>query len=419
MVKQGASHSVTRMRLRLGRSYWLDVFKGRASHWAPLRGRHSADVAIIGGGITGCAAAWLFARAGARVVLVDAARIGRGSTAASTALLMQEPDVDFVDLARRYGRATSIRMWQCASRAVTDLKDALEELGVSSVESLPSVYIARDPRQLPRLDREARARRHVGLRGRSLNARGVRDVTGVAAAGGILTSGNACVDPYEACLAFAREAGRHGARLYEHSRVRAVEACRTGATLRLDDGTISVDRAIVATGYATPEFEPLAARFRMMNTYVITTPTLDAALRRRVGLTDAMVWDSDRPYHYLRWTPDHRLLFGGLDRPKLPAAIRPAVLGRRADMLMADLKQWYPALEGVRPEYAWEGLFAKTPDGLPYIGAHRRYPRQLFALGYGGNGMTLGFFAAKALVRIAQGRPGPCDGLFGFGRTRH
>jgi glycine/D-amino acid oxidase-like deaminating enzyme len=132
-----------------------------------------------------------------------------------------------------------------------------------------------------------------------------------------------------------------------------------------------------------------------------------------------MVWDSDRPYHYLRWTPDHRLLFGGLDRPKLPAAIRPAVLRRRADMLMADLKQWYPALEGVRPEYAWEGLFAKTPDGLPYIGAHRRYPRQLFALGYGGNGMTLGFFAAKALVRIAQGRPGPCDGLFGFGRTRH
>jgi hypothetical protein len=31
-------------------------------------------------------------------------------------------------------------------------------------------------------------------------------------------------------------------------------------------------------------------------------------------------------------------------------------------------------------------LFATTPDSLPYIGPHRRYPRHLFALGYGGNG---------------------------------
>jgi glycine/D-amino acid oxidase-like deaminating enzyme len=36
---------------------------------------------------------------------------------------------------------------------------------------------------------------------------------------------------------------------------------------------------------------------------------------------------------------------------------------------------------------------------LPYIGTHGRYPGHLFALGYGGNGMTLGFFAAEALVR--------------------
>ena len=42
----------------------------------------------------------------------------------------------------------------------------------------------------------------------------------------------------------------------------------------------------------------------------------------------------------------------------------------------------YPAAGGLAPEYAWEGLFATTPDGLPYIGPHRRYPRQLFALGY-------------------------------------
>jgi glycine/D-amino acid oxidase-like deaminating enzyme len=82
------------------------------------------------------------------------------------------------------------------------------------------------------------------------------------------------------------------------------------------------------------------------------------------------------------------------------------------------LSALYPALDDVVPEYAWEGLFATTADGLPYIGPHRRYPRHLFALGYGGNGMTFGFLAAHLMLRLIQGRPAPDDALFGFGRGR-
>ena len=60
-------------RLRIGHSYWLDAFAGRPLRLPALRGRHRADIAIVGGGVTGCAAALLFARAGAR------GRAGRGS----------------------------------------------------------------------------------------------------------------------------------------------------------------------------------------------------------------------------------------------------------------------------------------------------------------------------------------------------
>jgi glycine/D-amino acid oxidase-like deaminating enzyme len=405
------------MRLRLGRSYWLDVSTVRPPRWPSLRGSHTADIAIVGGGITGCAAAWLFSNAGARVILTDRERIGRGSTAASTALLMQEPDADFVDLARRYGRADAARIWRRARHAVADLRNSLEELGVS-VQSLSSIYFSRAEQHAERLRREANARRRAGLRERWLDEEALVKVTGTHGAGGILTSGNAAVNPYEACLAFACGAERNGVRLFQRSHVHAVQASRDGVTLQLDRGTITADHAVIATGYATPEFEPLAARFRMMNTYVIATPPLDARMRRRVGLSNAMLWDTARPYHYLRWTPDNRLLFGGLDRPRVAAPARPAALRRRAAMLMSDLASWYPALREVSPEYAWEGLFATTPDGLPYVGPHRRYPRQLFALGYGGNGMTLGFFAAQALVRMTGPKPGPDDYLFGFGRRQ-
>ena len=72
----------------------------------------------------------------------------------------------------------------------------------------------------------------------------------------------------------------------------------------------------------------------------------------------------------------------------------------------------------MKPDYAWEGLFATTPDGLPYIGPHRRYPRHLFALGYGGNGMTFGYLAAEILGRWVHGKETEDDRFFGFGRNR-
>ena len=97
-------------RLRIGTSYWLDRYKGRPPRFPAVHGRLDADVVVIGGGITGCLAAHLLARAGVQVILLEGARIGRGSTAASTALLMQEPDFDFRDLSKRYGDARAGRI---------------------------------------------------------------------------------------------------------------------------------------------------------------------------------------------------------------------------------------------------------------------------------------------------------------------
>ena len=59
-----------------------------------------------------------------------------------------------------------------------------------------------------------------------------------------------------------------------------------------------------------------------------------------------------------------------------------------------------------------------TPDGLPYIGPHQRYPNHLFALGYGGNGMTFGFLAARMLLEQWQGVHSADHDLFAFGRHR-
>src|SRR5690348_17691792 len=55
------------------------------------------------------------------------------------------------------------------------------------------------------------------------------------------------------------------------------------------------------------------------------------------------------------------------------------------------------------PLFPYTTLF-RSPDGLPYVGPHRRYPRHLFALGYGGNGMTFGFLAARLVLEEYLGK---------------
>ena len=76
----------------------------------------------------------------------------------------------------------------------------------------------------------------------------------------------------------------------------------------------------------------------------------------------------------------------------------------------------FPVLADVGIATAWEGLFAMTPDGLPYIGPHRRYPRHSFALGYGGNGMTFAALSARILLEQWRGIDSPDHALFAFKR---
>ena len=99
--------------LRVGRPVWLQSQSARSyPRYPALRGHHAVELVVVGGGLSGALIALGMAEAGVRVALVDGARTARGSTAASTALLLQEPDMDLGDLAGRYGLATARRIWR-------------------------------------------------------------------------------------------------------------------------------------------------------------------------------------------------------------------------------------------------------------------------------------------------------------------
>jgi glycine/D-amino acid oxidase-like deaminating enzyme len=401
-----------RQRLRKGRPVWLSgVGAPSLLRYAALKNRLEADVAIVGGGLTGALVAHTFAEAGASVVLLEAARVGRGSTAASSALLLQEPDHGMVQLAERYGRATSRRLWQSSRKAVRDFIALLMRLRIPcELVERDTIYYATDAAAVERLRREFGFRTRAGFKAEWLGPGAIREATAIAARAAIRTSGSAQLNPYRACLGLA------GARIFEGSPVRRITQTRDGVRVHTASGRVDAKRVVVATGYATARFRPLAGRFRMYRTYVLASPPLSPSERQEVGLGDVMVWDTERPYHYARWTADHRLLMGGEDRPVEPGQRRGAQFVRATADLRRHFESLLPALADIPTEDAWEGLFALTPDSLPYIGPHRRYPRHLFALGYGGNGMTFSFLAARMLLEQWQGVRAADHRLFGFGR---
>ena len=154
----------------------------------------------------------------------------------------------------------------------------------------------------------------------------------------------------------------------------------------------------------------------MYRTYVLTTETVDARARAEIGLSDVMVWDTERPYHYARWASDHRLLMGGADRRLRPGQRRQREFDLATRELRAVLRNRAAGTGG--RGYAIRLGWSLCPH-TRHAPVHRSSPtvsRYWFALGYGGNGMTFGYLAARLLVERWHGVRSPEHPLFEFDR---
>src|SRR5213593_1326405 len=95
------------MRTRYGISPWIGLLPGsRVPDYSRLRGAQTADVVIVGGGLTGCATAYICALAGIKAIVIEAERVGQGSAGRSAGLLLPEPGPAFRDVERAHGHRT-------------------------------------------------------------------------------------------------------------------------------------------------------------------------------------------------------------------------------------------------------------------------------------------------------------------------
>jgi glycine/D-amino acid oxidase-like deaminating enzyme len=404
-------------KTRYGISPWIHQFpRSRRPDFPRFRGELSADVVVIGGGLTGCATAFALASAGLKPLLLEQDRVGCGNAGRGAGLLRPDPVASFRDLADTHGLRAARHAFETWREAVRDAAALVRRLGIRcGLEPLDLLVVAeREHEKTLRRDYESRAA--AGLEIAWLAQKPIEKSTKLAAPGALRMRDGYSLDPYRACVGLAVLAAKRRAHIFERSGVKKVRGGRKFVDLVLEGGTIRATTVIVATGSATDRYGPLRRHFARREAYLALTEPVPAAMRRQLGDPSVAIQDTRVPPRRVRWTADGRLLLAGGDQDETPARTREGVIVQRTGDLMYGLLTMYPAISGLQPEYGWEASYGETADGLMYIGPHRNYPRHLFALGGTPDSVTGAFLSARMLLRAVQGTAEKSDAVFGFAR---
>jgi glycine/D-amino acid oxidase-like deaminating enzyme/nitrite reductase/ring-hydroxylating ferredoxin subunit len=386
--------------------------------YPPLQANARADVCVVGAGIAGLTTAYLLAREGRSVVVLDDGRPGGGQTGVTTAHLSYEIDDSYVKMVRLHG-AEGARQAYHSHRAAIDRIEAIAQLeGIDCDFQRVSGYLFPADRHGAReIDEELEAAKTAGVAVQRLDAAPVKG----------FYSG--------ACLHFPRQGQFHplkyvnglasaftrlGGRLHTGTRVTAVTG-GTAATVETTEGrTVSASAAVIATNVPFNDRLVIHTKQAPYHTYVIGARVAPGAI------THALYWDTDDPYHYVRLHRVTNAQLGGDNQDAVDILIvggedHKAGQAHDAEQRFGNLDVWmrekFPAAREV--EFRWSGQVMETQDGLAFIGRNPMDEENVYvATGDSGMGLTHGTIAGILLTDLIAGRANPWTDLYDPSRIR-
>lgn len=401
------------MDLKSGYPYWA-IKNGLPRNYPKLERSASTEILIVGGGITSALICDELRRAGFEVIVVEQRDIGWGSTAASTALLQYEIDTHLTELQRTYGSKNAELAYKGCYKAIAGLTQLARKVGDVDFERTTSLYTASSEGDVESLQQEYEARRALGFDVAFLRQSELAHAYGISAPAAISSRVAARVDPYRLTTKLFDRASKAGVGVYDRTIVQQLRTHNRGVVVSLSGGVeVRAKHVILACGYETQRWLRHSVASNRSSYAFMSDPVDERTLGK---LKDTMVWESARPYIYMRTTNDNRVLIGGEDDAVDIAARRDRRLEKKKHDLLRKARALMPKLE-VTPAYTWAGTFAETKDGLPYFGTHQDTGSRVhFAMAYGGNGITYSWLGAKILRAALERSHHELEELFSFRR---
>jgi glycine/D-amino acid oxidase-like deaminating enzyme/nitrite reductase/ring-hydroxylating ferredoxin subunit len=382
-------------------SYWLD--SASVPTFPKLQHDQHVDVLIVGGGNTGLTAAHLLTTAGLRVALLERDRCGQIDTGHTTAHLTMVTDTRLSDLVSRFGRDHAQAVWDAGLAAIAQISETVETHAIDcGFQWLPGYLHA--PRggvtsgEVAKLKDDAAFAAEMGF-----DATFVENVPAFAVPG-IRFDGQARFHPRRYLAGLARIVRDAGGSIYEHSAAEEFSSDSTSVTV--NGHMVTCEHLILATHNPLVGISGIVPATAFQTKLALYTSYVVAGRVPHGTVPDALFWDTNDPYDYLRLDP-HRdsdlVIFGGEDHKT--GQVRNTV--ERYDRLEQKLASLFPEAEIA---YRWSGQIIQTPDDLPYIGEIADH--QYTATGFVGNGITFGTLGAMMITDAILGRSNPWADLF-------
>jgi glycine/D-amino acid oxidase-like deaminating enzyme len=388
------------------RNYWLDTVA------EPATGATGAlpvkvDVAVVGGGLCGLSAARVLAQRGVRVALFEAESLGWGASSRNGGMVLTGMKLPVPTLIKRYGREAVQRMYAASLESIDLVERIVNEEGidcdfsrcghleVACKQAHFDDYAAAASRIKNEFQHELRIIPKNALQS---------EIGSPIYFGGMVDESSASVNPARYVNGLAKAAQRHGAWLFDHTRVTSVSSQPNGASgsfrVETTRGTLTAEEVFLASGAYTSEATPtLRRKVIPIGSYIIATEVLPEALAAEVSPRNRMIYDSKHFLYYYRLTPDNRMLFGGRAAffPESESTVRES-----AELLRQGMIQVYPQLRDTKVDYVWGGTLDFAMDVMPHAG---KIEGMYFAVGFAGHGVAAATWMGAKLAGVICGDP--------------
>jgi len=366
----------------------------------------AADVVVVGGGITGLTAAYLLAKAGKRVVVLERDRCAAIDTGHTSAHLTMVTDTRISELADIFGRTHAQAVWDAGLAAIATIDDIVREHGIDARFGWVHGYLHAPPDadagEPKRLQADAKLASELGFDAEYLES------VPLVGRPGVRFADQARIHPRRYLAGVSKAITALGGRIHEYSEAR--EFSDDPRRVQANGHTVTCEEVVVATHNPVVGFGGLAGATLFQTKLALYSSYVVAGRVAREAVPDALWWDTADPYRFLRVAPgddDDVVIFGGEDHKTGQEADTESCYRRLEDQLRAIVPQ-------VKLTHRWSGQVIETPDGLPYIG--RSADHQYSATGYSGNGLTFGTLAGLMIADAILGRSNPWAELFAPGR---